>query len=95
MGIVAWIILGVAVGYLAGLLVDDEVGFGSHAALGVIGALAGGFLDSAAFGTSPTAGIDLGALVVAAAGAVVTIVVWNAATGVERPRRGTRYSRRG
>lgn len=90
MGIVAWIVLGAIAGYLAGMLVRGDEGLGvlGHIALGIVGALVGGFLAGALFGTSPVDGIDLGSIVVATIGAVIAVIVWNAATGRQRTGRG-------
>jgi uncharacterized membrane protein YeaQ/YmgE (transglycosylase-associated protein family) len=90
MGIVAWIVLGAIAGYLAGLLVRGDEGLGvvGHIALGIVGALVGGFLAGALFGTNPVDGVDLGSIVVATIGAVIAVIVWNAATGRRRTGRG-------
>ncbi len=90
MGIVAWIVLGAIAGYLAGLLVRGDEGMGviGHIALGIVGALVGGFLAGALFGSNPVNGVDLGSIIVATIGAVIAVIVWNAATGRARTGRG-------
>jgi len=90
MGIVAWLVLGAIAGYLAGLLVRGDEGLGviGHIALGIVGALVGGFLAGALFGSNPMTGIDVTSIVVAVIGAVLAVVVWNAATGRARTGRG-------
>jgi uncharacterized membrane protein YeaQ/YmgE (transglycosylase-associated protein family) len=90
MGIVAWLVLGAIAGYLAGLLVRGDEGLGviGHVALGIVGALVGGFLAGALFGANPVNQIDAGSIIVATIGAVIAVVVWDAATGRQRTGRG-------
>jgi uncharacterized membrane protein YeaQ/YmgE (transglycosylase-associated protein family) len=59
-----------------------------HIVLGIVGALVGGFLAGALFGTNPIDGIDISSIVVATIGAVIAVVVWNALTGRARTGRG-------
>jgi uncharacterized membrane protein YeaQ/YmgE (transglycosylase-associated protein family) len=90
MGFIAWLVLGAIAGYLAGQLVRGDEGLGviGHIALGIVGALVGGFLAGALFGTNPMNDLDLGSIVVATIGAVIAVVVWNAVTGRQRTGRG-------
>ena len=91
MSISAWIVLGAIAGYLAGFLVKGDEGMGviGHIVLGIVGALVGGFLAGALFGTDPIDGaLDISSIVVATIGAVITVVVWNALTGRARTGRG-------
>jgi uncharacterized membrane protein YeaQ/YmgE (transglycosylase-associated protein family) len=90
MNIIAWIVLGAIAGYLAGFLVRGDEGLGviGHIVLGIIGAIVGGFLASALFGIDAINGaFDLSSIVTAVIGAVIVVVVVNAATG--RTRTGT------
>jgi len=90
MSIIAWIVLGAIAGYLAGFLVRGDEGLGviGHIVLGIVGALVGGFLAGALFGADPIDGpLDISSIVVAAIGAVITVVVVSALTG--RSRTGT------
>jgi uncharacterized membrane protein YeaQ/YmgE (transglycosylase-associated protein family) len=84
MTILGWIVLGAIAGWLAGLLVRGDEGLGviGHIVLGIVGAFVGGFLASALFGTNPIEGaLDLGSIVTATIGAVIVVVLVNAATG--------------
>ncbi len=84
MTILGWIVLGALAGWLAGLLVRGDEGLGiiGHIVLGIVGAFVGGFLASALLGTNPIDGpLDLGSIVTATIGAVVVVVLVNAATG--------------
>lgn len=77
MGILAWIIVGLIAGWLAGLVMKGS-GYGiiGDVILGIIGALVGGFLAGALFGVEdPLSGIDLPTLLVAFLGAVVTVAI--------------------
>jgi len=91
MNILSWIILGAIAGYLAGFLVKGDEGLGviGHIVLGIVGALVGGFLASVLFNTKPIEGaFDIGSIVVATIGAIITVVVVNAVTGTSRSGRG-------
>ena len=92
MSIIAWIVLGAIAGYLAGFLVRGDEGLGviGHIALGIVGALVGGFLAGVIFGSDPMEGaLDIGSIVVATIGAVITVIVVSALTGRTRTGRGT------
>jgi len=91
MSIIGWIVLGAIAGYLAGLFVRGDEGLGviGHIALGIVGALVGGFLASALFGTQPIDGpFDVGTIVVATIGAIITVLVVDVVSGWTRA--GTR-----
>jgi uncharacterized membrane protein YeaQ/YmgE (transglycosylase-associated protein family) len=91
MSIIAWIVLGAIAGYLAGFLVRGDEGLGiiGHVVLGIVGALVGGFLAGVLFGTDPIDGaLDVSSIVVAAIGAIITVVVVSALTGRTRTGRG-------
>ena len=91
MNIVAWLVLGAIAGYLAGYLVKGDEGMGviGHIALGIVGALIGGFLASALFGVDAINGaFDISSIVTATIGAVIAVVAWNAITGRNRTGRG-------
>ena len=91
MNIVAWLVLGAIAGYLAGYLVkgDESMGVIGHIALGIVGALIGGFLASALFQVDAINGVfDISSIVTATIGAVIAVVAWNAITGRNRTGRG-------
>ena len=76
MGIIVWIIIGLIAGWLAGLITDSPRGLMRNLAVGLIGALLGGFL-------ARKLGIEVvpdfwGELITATAGAVVFLVIWQA-----------------
>jgi len=70
MGIFSWIILGLIAGFIGSKIVDQQgQGLWLNIALGIIGALVGGFLFSF-FGSSGVTGLDLWSMIVAIAGSV-------------------------
>ena len=81
MGIISWIILGLIAGFIGSKIVDSQgQGFWLNIALGVIGALVGGFLFSL-FGATGVTGLNIWSIIVAVVGAIVVLVVYNALTG--------------
>jgi uncharacterized membrane protein YeaQ/YmgE (transglycosylase-associated protein family) len=81
MSIVAWIILGLISGFIASKLVNHS-GEGTlvDIALGVAGALVGGFLFNM-FGAAGVDGLNIWSMFVAVIGAVVVLVIKHALTG--------------
>ena len=84
MGIISWIILGLIAGFIGSKIVDKQGrGFWLDIALGIIGALVGGFLFSL-FGTTGVTGLNIWSMIVAIIGAVVVLLIYNAVTGRSR-----------
>ena len=78
MGIIAWIILGLVAGFIASKIVNKTgEGFLMDVALGVIGALVGGFLFSLV-GHQGVTGFNLWSLFVAVIGAIVVLLIYRA-----------------
>jgi uncharacterized membrane protein YeaQ/YmgE (transglycosylase-associated protein family) len=81
MGILSWIILGLIAGFIGSKIVDKQgQGFWLNIALGIVGALVGGFLFNL-FGAGGVSGLNLWSMIVAVAGSVVVLLIYNAATG--------------
>jgi uncharacterized membrane protein YeaQ/YmgE (transglycosylase-associated protein family) len=81
MSIVSWIILGLVAGFIASKIVDRRgQGIWLDIALGIIGALVGGFLFSF-FGAGGVTGLDLWSMIVAIVGAIVVLLIYNAVMG--------------
>lgn len=77
MGFFTWLVVGVIVGWLAGIVVKGR-GFGliGNIVIGVIGALIGGWLAGALFNISdPISGFNLTTIIVAFLGAVLVLFV--------------------
>jgi uncharacterized membrane protein YeaQ/YmgE (transglycosylase-associated protein family) len=80
MGIISWIILGLIAGFIGSKIVDKQgQGFWLNIALGIIGALVGGFLFDA-FGATGVTGLTIWSMIVAIVGSVVVLLVYNAVT---------------
>jgi uncharacterized membrane protein YeaQ/YmgE (transglycosylase-associated protein family) len=81
MSILAWMALGLIAGFVASKLVNKTgEGVLMDIALGIVGALAGGWLFNQ-FGQPGVTGLDLWSLIVAVVGAVVVLVAYHAITG--------------
>jgi uncharacterized membrane protein YeaQ/YmgE (transglycosylase-associated protein family) len=84
-------VVGAIAGYLAGYLVkgDESLGVIGHIVLGIVGALIGGFLAGVLTGGKDfTTGINPTTIIVAAVGAVIAVVGYNALRGRNRTGRG-------
>ncbi len=81
MGVISWIILGLIAGWLAGLFVNKPTsGVFQNLALGVVGAVVGGFIAAAIVGTGIT-GINIWSVIVSVLGAVVVVWAYNKFVG--------------
>ena len=81
MGILSWIILGLIAGFIGSKIVERQgQGFWLNIALGIIGALVGGFLFDF-LGSSGVTGLNVWSMIVAIVGSVVVLLVYNAVTG--------------
>ena len=84
MGIVSWIILGLIAGFIGSKIVDRQgQGFWLDIALGIVGALVGGFLFSL-FGASGVTGLNIYSMIVAVVGAIVVMLIYNTLSGRRR-----------
>jgi uncharacterized membrane protein YeaQ/YmgE (transglycosylase-associated protein family) len=84
MGILSWIILGLIAGFIASKIVDHQgQGLWLDMGLGIIGAIVGGFLFSL-FGKEGVSGLNLYSMLVAIAGSVVVLLLYNVVTGQRR-----------
>ncbi len=86
MGLLAWIIVGLIAGWLAGQVMKGS-GYGvvGDIIIGIIGALIGGFLASAVLGIpNPVNGIDVTSIIVAFIGAVILVWILRALPGRAR-----------
>jgi uncharacterized membrane protein YeaQ/YmgE (transglycosylase-associated protein family) len=82
MSIIGWIILGLIAGWVASKIVGGTgQGFFLDLALGIVGALVGGFLYSAIFGGEGVTGVNIGSIIVAIIGSIILLLVYHAITG--------------
>ena len=78
MSIFAWIILGLIAGFIGSKIVNRRgEGLVLDLVLGIVGAIAGGWLFNT-FGASGVTGLNLYSLMVAVVGAIVVLVVYHA-----------------
>ncbi len=95
MGILAWIVFGLIAGAIAKLLMPgrDPGGWIVTILLGIAGALVGGFIGGALWGSAGVTGFNLSSFGLAVAGAIVLLVLYRfivgrrRGTAVDRPRR--------
>ena len=81
MSIIAWIILGLISGYIASNIVNKSgEGLVVDIVLGIVGAVAGGFLFNMAGATGVT-GFNIWSMFVAVVGAIVVLVIKHAIVG--------------
>ena len=84
MGILSWIILGLVAGFIGSKIVNSEgQGFWLNIALGIVGAIVGGFLFDF-FGASGVTGLNVYSMIVAIVGSVVVLLIYNAVAGGRR-----------
>jgi len=78
MSIIGWIILGLISGFIASKIVNRTgEGFFLDIALGIVGAIVGGFIFTAVGATGVT-GFNLYSMLVAVVGAIVVLVLYHA-----------------
>ena len=81
MGVISWIILGLIAGFIGSKIVDKQgQGFWLNIALGIVGALIGGFLFNL-FGAGGVTGLNLYSLLVATIGSIVVLLIYNTLAG--------------
>jgi uncharacterized membrane protein YeaQ/YmgE (transglycosylase-associated protein family) len=78
MSLLAWIVLGLLAGFIASKIVNKS-GEGAllDIALGIVGAVIGGFLFQT-FGMAGVTGVNIYSILVAVVGAIVFLVVYHA-----------------
>ncbi len=82
MSIIGWIILGLIAGWVASKIVGGSgQGFFIDLALGILGALVGGFLYSETFGGPGITGVNIGSIIVAIIGSIIILFIYHAVTG--------------
>ena len=81
MSILAWIVLGLIAGWLAGMVMRGG-GYGilGDIVLGILGALIGGFLTGLLLGRDMVNGFNLESIIVSVLGAIILIAISRAFT---------------
>ena len=81
MGIISWIILGLIAGFIGSKIVNKQgQGFWLNFALGIVGAVVGGFLFDL-LGATGVTGLNIYSMIVAIIGSIVVLLIYNALTG--------------
>ncbi len=75
MGIIMWLIVGGIVGWLAGIIMGDNLGLIGNIVVGIVGAFIGGML--LARGDINTAGLTVESFAVSILGAVILLAIIN------------------
>lgn len=80
MSIIAWLLVGAIAGWIAGMVVPGDEGYGWIGAIvaGIVGALVGGFLLGAITGDDWTTGFNLATIFAAIVGAIIVVFAWRA-----------------
>ena len=81
MGIISWIVLGAIAGWIAHLIAGGGGGVIATIALGIVGALLGGFLSQALFATGDVTGVNIQSIVIAVIGSIIVLAVYRAVAG--------------
>ena len=82
MSIIAWIVLGLVAGWLAGMVMrGGGYGIVGDIVLGILGALIGGWLTGIVTGQDVTLSFNLPSLLIAILGAIVLIAISRALSG--------------
>ena len=76
MGWIFWIVVGIAAGFLAEKIMKADMGLLMNLALGIVGALVGGFLINSVLGFGDGEGL-IESIVVATLGAILVVFVAN------------------
>lgn len=82
MGIITWIVLGGVSGWIVSLIMktNEEQGFFGNIAVGVVGALIGGFLGDKLFGSEVT-GFNISSIVLSVVGGALFVFIWKMLAG--------------
>ena len=81
MSLIAWIVLGLIAGFIGSKIVNKSgQGFLLDVALGVIGAVVGGFIFNL-FGAAGVTGFNIYSLIVAVIGSVATLWIYHTVAG--------------
>jgi uncharacterized membrane protein YeaQ/YmgE (transglycosylase-associated protein family) len=83
MGLIGWIVLGAAAGWLASLInkTNNDQGWIGNIVLGIVGALVGGFLWNLITDSDNIIDFSIGSLIIAIIGALIVSYVWTLVTG--------------
>ena len=81
MSIIGWVLLGLVAGFIGSTIVDKRgQGPWLDMALGIVGAIVGGFVFSA-FGAWGITGFNIYSMIVAVAGSIAVLLIYHAFAG--------------
>ena len=86
MGIIAWIVLGAAAGFIANMIMGSREGLLMMVVLGIVGGLVGGFIATSVLKIGSVNGINVESIVIATLGAILVVVVVGMFQGSRRLR---------
>ena len=83
MSIIAWLVVGAIAGWIAGMIVPGDEGYGVIGTIiaGIVGALLGGFLLGIITNEDWTTGINIPTLIAPIVGAVFGVFAWKSMAG--------------
>lgn len=81
MGVIAWIVLGAIAGWITNLIMGGSEGVIATIALGIVGAVVGGFLAGTVFKVADVTGINIESIVVAVVGAIIVVAAYRLLIG--------------
>jgi uncharacterized membrane protein YeaQ/YmgE (transglycosylase-associated protein family) len=86
LSIIAWLIVGALAGWIAGMVVPGDEGYGWLGSLiaGIVGAIGGGFLLGALTNSDWTTGINIPTIIAAIVGAIIVVFIWKSLAGRSR-----------
>lgn len=78
MSIIAWLVVGAIAGWIAGMIMPGDEGYGWIGAIiaGIVGAIVGGFLLGILTDSDWTTGINIPTIIAAVVGALIVVWVW-------------------
>jgi uncharacterized membrane protein YeaQ/YmgE (transglycosylase-associated protein family) len=84
--IIAWLVVGALAGWIAGMVVKGDEGYGVIGTIiaGILGALLGGFLLGLITGEDYMDNLSIMTVVAAIIGAIIVVFVWRAVAGRSR-----------
>jgi uncharacterized membrane protein YeaQ/YmgE (transglycosylase-associated protein family) len=83
MSIIAWLVVGALAGWIAGMIVPGDEGYGVLGTIiaGIVGALVGGFVLGLITQEDWTTGINIPTLIAAIVGAIIVVFAWKQMAG--------------
>ena len=84
MTLLAWLVVGAIAGFVASEIMGTREGLVMMVVLGIVGAIVGGWIAADVLKIANVTGINLTSIVVAIAGAVVVILVYDSLVGRRR-----------